>query len=339
MLGRLQSAPPSTFEGDTVKFASPATFVRHALHHPERDWPQTNCYVDLWIELLAAHGVAPEAMLGFTLTQDFEGDQFTFFKPPHADLEFLFGLRVDELAIYDRLENHIERQLALGRVVLAEVDGFYLPDTRGVTYRIAHSKTTIGIVRFDASTSQIDYFHNDGLYMLESNDFEGVLGRLPGQKREEYLFPYVEFTRLDQTRAGPGDIREKAEKLLRVHFARRPKENPLHAFADAFPQMWCVLENRPADFFNVLSFNTLRQLGANFELLGSHLDWLRKDGFFEAEIAECQLLSARAKALQFNVARAATRRRPMDPTPALAEMAATYDRLFAGMARAIEDRA
>ena len=52
-----------------------------------RIWPETNCYVDLWIEVLAAAGFTPEAMLGFTLTQDFEGDQFTFFKVPLEDLE------------------------------------------------------------------------------------------------------------------------------------------------------------------------------------------------------------------------------------------------------------
>jgi len=58
----------------------PETYRAHALHSSERAWPETNCYVDLWIEVLASSGVAPEAMLGFTLTQDFEGDQFTFFK-------------------------------------------------------------------------------------------------------------------------------------------------------------------------------------------------------------------------------------------------------------------
>jgi hypothetical protein len=66
----------------------PADHVRHALHDESRDWPETNCYVDLWIELFAARGFAPEAALGFTLT-DFEGDQFTFFKFPLQDLEAL----------------------------------------------------------------------------------------------------------------------------------------------------------------------------------------------------------------------------------------------------------
>ena len=75
-------ALPTIFSG-----LGPDTYKPHALHQPERMWPETNCYVDLWIETLHAFGSEPEAMLGFTLMQDFEGDQFTFFKVPLEDLE------------------------------------------------------------------------------------------------------------------------------------------------------------------------------------------------------------------------------------------------------------
>jgi hypothetical protein len=337
MLGQIQSAPRSLFDGRPERLVSPAAHSRHELHHPERDWPQTNCYVDLWIELAAAAGFEPKAMLGFTIAQDFEGDQFTFFKPPLADLERLFGLRVEELALYDRVESHVERQIARGRVVLLEVDGYFLPDTRGVTYRLEHSKTTIAIARFDAAASRLEYFHNDGLFTLENDDFDGVLGRLPGQKRADTLFPYAEFVRFDSRRADAGDTREIAEELLRRHFARRPENNPLRSFSVEFPRLWSVMEDRPPGFFHSFAFNSFRQLGANFELLGSHLAWLRGDGFFDAGIAECRLLSSSAKAMQFQVARAASRRRPFDPGAALEDMAGAYDRLFAGLARALTD--
>ncbi|NKF34703.1 DUF1839 family protein, partial [Pseudomonas sp. BGM005] len=36
---------------------SPETYRQHALHSGERAWPETNCYVDLWIEVLATSGV------------------------------------------------------------------------------------------------------------------------------------------------------------------------------------------------------------------------------------------------------------------------------------------
>ena len=49
-------------------------------------WVEKNCYVDVWIELLHALGLEPLAMLAFTVAVDFEGDQWTFFKPSHDDL-------------------------------------------------------------------------------------------------------------------------------------------------------------------------------------------------------------------------------------------------------------
>ncbi len=72
---------------------------------------ETNCYVDLWSKSSMRLGLAPEAMLGFTLTQDFEGDQFTFFKVPLEDLEALYGVVATELAIFDTVENHVEMQI------------------------------------------------------------------------------------------------------------------------------------------------------------------------------------------------------------------------------------
>src|SRR5262249_11448899 len=64
----------------------PATYTPSALHQPDRTFPETNCYVDLWIELLHARGISPESAMGFTCTVDFEGDQWTFFKPPPEEL-------------------------------------------------------------------------------------------------------------------------------------------------------------------------------------------------------------------------------------------------------------
>jgi hypothetical protein len=84
----------------------------HVLHQGERVWAETNCYVDLWIELLHGYGLDPRAALAFTVTQDFEGDQFTFFKFPLEDLDKLYGLQVQELAIYDSLEDRVRRPSA-----------------------------------------------------------------------------------------------------------------------------------------------------------------------------------------------------------------------------------
>ena len=59
----------------------PATYRPHALHSGDRTYVETNCFTDILIELLHAHGDEPLAALGSFVRQDFEGDQWTFFKP------------------------------------------------------------------------------------------------------------------------------------------------------------------------------------------------------------------------------------------------------------------
>ena len=49
------------------------TFVPHPLHATERSWTETNCYVDVWIEVLHALGLdprLPEALLTKAATQE-----------------------------------------------------------------------------------------------------------------------------------------------------------------------------------------------------------------------------------------------------------------------------
>jgi hypothetical protein len=62
----------------------PSDYKPHALHGFDRDFRESNCYVDVCIGVLHALGLEPTACLAFTLASEFEGDQWTFFKPPHA---------------------------------------------------------------------------------------------------------------------------------------------------------------------------------------------------------------------------------------------------------------
>ena len=66
-------------------------YARHALHADDRAWVEKNCYVDIWIETIHALGCEPLAVLPFVLALDFEGDQWTFFKPPHDELRDLYS--------------------------------------------------------------------------------------------------------------------------------------------------------------------------------------------------------------------------------------------------------
>jgi hypothetical protein len=305
----------------------PANHRAHALHDQERMWPETNCYVDLWIEVLNAFGTAPEAMLGFTLTQDFEGDQFTFFKVPLEDLETLYGIRCTELAIYDRVESHIAAQAERGRLCLVEMDSFYMPDTRGVAYRLEHGKTTVAINRMDMKGRTLDYFHNGGFFRLEGEDFDGLF-HLGDEQKELPFLPYTEFAKFPATAPDEAHLRREARRLLNVHFSRRPAENPVSAFSTVFPQQVEAVAEKPFGFFHKYAFNTLRQIGANFELAASHLDWIAPDGELAEAAGEARRISEVAKSVQFQLARAVTRKKFEPLATALEPAAEAWDRLF-----------
>ena len=75
-------------------------YQSNRLHHSHMPWQETNCYVDVWIELIHALGFDVEPSLAFTLAVDFEQDQWTFFKPPLNDLNELYGIEVEELMFF-----------------------------------------------------------------------------------------------------------------------------------------------------------------------------------------------------------------------------------------------
>src|SRR5271170_6023920 len=107
----------------------------HPVHGPGRTYLETNCYTDIIVELLHARGDEPLAALGCLVRSDFEGDQWTFFKPPPDDLETLFGIDIHEMQPYRPLPLQIAEQLAVGRTLIVELDSWFLPDTAATSYR------------------------------------------------------------------------------------------------------------------------------------------------------------------------------------------------------------
>jgi hypothetical protein len=306
---------------------SPETHGPHALHAQTRDWPQTNCFVDLWIELLHGCGLEPLAAFGFTVAQDFEGDHFTFSKMPPEALRALYGIGLQELALYDELEPHLLTQIERGRIPIVEVDGFFLPDTRGTSYRESHVKTTIAVNLLDPAARRMEYFHNDGYFRLAGADYDELM-------RPATLLPYADFAKLGQS-APARDIKATARALLAEHMMRRPAANPVAAFAERVEaQALAVAERGPA-FFHLYAFNTLRQLGANFELLGSHLTWLfaTPDADALAAIEACAAIAAGAKAFQFRLARATARAKFEGLAAALAPLADAHARAMDALSR------
>ncbi|MDN3567117.1 DUF1839 family protein [Paeniroseomonas aquatica] len=305
---------------------APHTWRPHPLHAAARDWPETNCYTDLWISLLHDRGFEPTAMLGFLAAQDWEGDQFTFFKPPPQELRLLYGATLRELAVYEVLEEHVAEALRRGQVVLLEVDAWWLPDVAATAYRRHHTKTTIGILAADPGRRQLRYLHNAGRFTLQGEDYDGILAGGAA------LFPYAEAAGFLPAGGLTGrELREAAARLLRDQLQGARPARPVQAFAADLPRLLQGLARRDAAALHRFSFNTLRQLGAACELLARHLLWLREGEAVPAAAAALEV-SAGAKALQFVLARQLRRGDTTSPA-ALQGLAETHAAMLDGLRR------
>lgn len=292
----------------------PQTYQKHHIHGEDRVWAETNCYVDLWIELLHAYGHEPDAALAFTLGIDFEGDQWTFFKFPLADIYTLYGMDVQELAIWKPVVKHVEEQVGMGRPVLIELDAFYLPDTAGTAYQLEHVKTTVAVNEIDIENRQMGYFHNQGYFHLEGENFSRIF-HLDGLPDPAVLPPYVELVKQHNSMVKENEaiLAESINQLTR-QLTLLPAENPFHHFKARFNEDLGWLMEQELDIFHKYSFATLRQYGACFELATTYLHWLAKNGQsgLEPAITAFSEISNGAKTLQFQLARAINRKRKLD---------------------------
>lgn len=293
-----------------------AGYAPSPLHAQDRAWVEKNCYVDLWIELLHARGLEPLACLGFTLAVDFEGDQWTFFKPSHDDLRTMYGMDVQELTVWRPLLEHVREHAAAGKWVCPEVDAHWLPDTAGTDYRQGHSKTMIAINAVDESARRLGYFHNAGYYTLDGEDFDEIF------RADTVLPAYCEVVRLDRVVTRPaGELRALAHAALPGHLARRPTDNPVQRFAARFARDLPRLQADGLATYHKWAFATVRQLGAAFELAALHLAWL---GLAPAAVEAFHRIAADSKALILKGARAVNTGKPLDVGAALAGTAAAW---------------
>jgi hypothetical protein len=307
----------------------PERYVPHRLHGADRLFAETNCYVDVWIELLHAHQLEPTAMLAFCAAIDWEGDQWTFFKPPHADLEALYGVEIEELSVYRQLADHIDVLLRSGRTTIVEVDAFWLPDVAGRAYGIVHEKTSIAPSAIDIAARRLRYFHNGGLFELQGDDFDAVLHTAAAPPAPGVLPGYAELVKLERLRRRDNrELRRIARGLLSRHTARLPQRNPVTAFAE---QLDADLPGLYGDVeaYHAYAFATLRQCGAAWSMLAEFLGWL---GQGTAAAGRAEALADGSRVLLMKLARATRSGRPLDPS-ALAEMAGGWDALAAELQR------
>ena len=269
-------------------------------------------------------------MMGCALEVDFEGDQWTFFKPRPEDVERLYGIDIHEMQPYRPLPDQIAEQIGLGRTLVVELDSWYLPDTGGTSYRSEHVKSSIVAEAIDRDRERLRYFHGRGYHELDGEDYRGVfrLGLdLPG----DVLPPYTELARLD---AGPRltgeELRDASRETLRAGLARRPRDNPFERFGEQLAlDLPRLLEGDDATYHDY-AFATVRMVGSAFEAGGSYVGWLLggRDGGAGAAMEE---IVEGCKTLSFKLAR----RREFDPAPAVESLAGAWERAFSGLSDAL----
>ena len=364
-------APPARMDlsGSGVRHARAlpgpiaGAYVPHALHGADAQWLEKNCYIDLWIEVLSAMGLDPHALWPCTVALDFEGDQWTFFKPPHDELRALYGVDVQELTVWRPLAEHAIEHLSAGRPLSIEADAFWLPDTAGTDYRRDHSKTTIVINEIDLDARRIAYFHNAGYFEAHGDDVTHLLdldedtsdleaiadwrgarvaevgaaavaldaGRLP---------LYAEFIRTHRRVARSTDeLQMLALHHLGSHLAFRPETNPVRRFASRLADDLPLLRDYGLGYYHQWAFGTVRQLGAAFELASRGLAWQgAPEGSPLHDAARAFDQIARdAKTLILKLARAVSSPKPADLSPLLDGMAQAWDDGMAALDKACQN--
>jgi hypothetical protein len=302
-----------------------AGYTPHGLHSQDGIWVEKNCYVDLWIELLHALKLEPRACLGFTLAVDFEGDQWTFFKPSHDELRSLYGVDVQELTVWRPLIDHAVEHLGAGKWISTEADAFWLPDTAGTDYRHQHTKTTIVLNDIDVEARRLGYFHNAGYFTLEAEDFIKAF-RLDVTGDDPAFLPlFAELIRLDRVVAKPAhELKGDARLLLRKHVERRGRPHPVARFEERFIRDLPQLQGAGLAAYHRWAFAGIRQLGAAAELASQHLQWLDEPAFAPA-VGALRELAGDCKTLILKAARSVNSRRALDASATFANMAVAWD--------------
>lgn len=295
---------------------------RHPLHAQGGDWPEKNCYIDLWIELLHALKLEPVALLGHTTAVDFLGDQWTFFKPSPSEIRELYGIDVQEMTVWRPLEEHALEHLSSGRLIATEADAFWLPDTQATDYRRKHAKTTIVIAHVDTRAQRMGYFHNAGYFEAQGEDYLRLLR--PGGCDLPLLAELVLVDRRTQRRSG--ELAEIAIDLLGRQFQFKPVSNPFTRFAPRLERELAAMHERGAAYYHEWAFASVRQAGAAFELAAAHVEWLGRHGHdFNGAEQDFRKISATCKSLILKGARVAYTGKPFDPRPAMETAALAWD--------------
>jgi hypothetical protein len=310
--------------------SDPRTYVPHALHGSERAWTESNCYIDVWIEVAprAAASTRPPVCL-HVLAVDFEGDQWTFFKPPHRRPLRALRLDVQELNVWRPARTRTRGAAAAGgKLVLSEV-GRLLPARYGRN-RLPHAAHEDDDrdpgARHRASAARL-LSTTAGTTPSRAPTSVGLF-RLDGPPDPTYMPFFAEFVRVDRRRnLEPQALRRASLGVLHKHLARLAPTNPIARFRQRFATDLMWMQSVGLSAYHPWAFATLRQLGAAFELAAVYVRWLTNIGEVGLEPSAVAFdgISGAAKTLVLKTARAVNTRASFDPSEMLGDAERGWD--------------
>lgn len=312
----------------------PKTYRPHPVHANDRIWPESNCAADLWIEVLNALSLEPIAAMGFTLSSNFDGEQWRMFKFSTEDLRRLYRLDVYEVNLWRELPVHLREHIGLGRMLTIDVDAWWLPDTAGLTYRSSHQKTTITVQMIDEEDHTLGYFHNGGYFELGDEDFAQLTGLVSAPRPP--MPPYAEAIDLENLER-TSDVRQVACHLAHEHVSRRALANPVRQMRKRMERDLPWLVEAGLETFHRYAFGTVRQCGSNAELAGDYVLWLSEapDPQLAPIAAAFYDVAKRAKSLEFLMARALRGKR-VELADVMSDMESSWEFAIESLAALLE---
>ncbi|HCR72232.1 MAG TPA: hypothetical protein DIW23_12365 [Anaerolineae bacterium] len=132
-----------------------------------------------------------------------------------------------------------------------------------------------------------------------------------------YLPPYVEFVKIWDRAKKNQELVNASIQILKKQLTFIPNKNPFETFIKRLAKDMDWLNQESLDMFHQYSFVTLRQLGACYELSKTYLQWLQQNGEKNLDdvIEIFNNISTTAKTTQFQLARAVSKKKPLDFSP------------------------
>ena len=268
----------------------PETYAPSALHHPDRTFPRNQLLRRLWIELLHALGIDAATAMAFACTVDFEGDQWTFFKPPPDELERLYGIDVHEMQLYRPTIDHVVEQLTgrqndhhRSRLVL------YAGSSRDIYRHGEHVKSSIAIEAIDPAARTPALFSWARLLRALGEDYRGIfpLGARVFRRCIAALYRTGPF-RCGPPAEGRGPSASGARNARPATWPETAAQSMVDVRRAPFRIFRRCSAGTDAEY-HAYAFATVRQCGAAFETPRSFVEWLAPASFARGEAAAAAL--------------------------------------------------